>query len=340
MNENQLISLLSNAITARNELFDSNHQRAFRLFNGFFEGSPDLVVDLYARTLVIHNYADSPDLIEPFLKDIEEYLTNQLPWVNTIVLKTRNTDKVEARKGIVIRGQKPDSRIYEHGVWYAIDLLLNRDTSFYLDTYNLRSWIIENLAGKTVLNTFAYTSSLGVAAQAAKAERVVNIDLNRNFLSIGKASYTLNGFPINKANFQSGDFWTQISRFKKTSETFDVVIVDPPFFATSNKGKIDLVLESHRIINKVRPLINNNGYLVAINNALFLSGADYYKSLETLCVDGYLAIEELIPVPDDFIGYKQTQVKSPIIDPTPFNHSTKIAVLKVRRKPVATLVNT
>ncbi|MBI4853299.1 MAG: class I SAM-dependent methyltransferase [Acidobacteria bacterium] len=339
MDESQLISLLSSAITARIELFDNRHERALRLFNGFFEGYPSLVIDLYARTVLLHNYADSPDLIHPLLKAVEQYLINQFPWVNTIVLKTRNTESLDAKKGIIIKGEKPDSRICEHGVWYAIDLLLNQDASFYLDTYNLRSWIINNLREKTVLNTFAYTCSLGVAAQKAGAKRVVNLDLNRNFLNVGKTSYTLNGFPINKADFQSGDFWTQISHFKKTGETFDVVIVDPPFFAISNKGKIDLVNESHRIINKVRPLINNDGYLIAINNALFVSGADYYKSLEALCSDGYLSIEELISIPDDFIGYKQTQIKPQMVDPTPFNHSTKIAIIKVRRKLNSTKVS-
>ncbi len=47
-------------LKARADLFDERHQSAFRLFNGFYEGCPDLVVDLYAATLVIHNYADIP----------------------------------------------------------------------------------------------------------------------------------------------------------------------------------------------------------------------------------------------------------------------------------------
>ncbi len=339
MDEITVIPLLSSAIAARTELFDSRHERAFRLFNGFFEGCPNLVVDLYARTILLHNYADPPDLLESLLKTVEQYLTSELPWVNTIVLKIRNTEDLNARKGVIINGAKPDNRIREHGVWYAIDLLLNRDASFYLDTYNLRSWIINNLAEKTVLNTFAYTGSLGVAAQAGGARRVVHLDINRSFLNIAKTSYTLNGFPINKADFQSGDFWTQISQFKKTGETFDAVIVDPPFFAVSNKGKIDLVQESQRIINKVRPLINNDGYLIAINNALFVSGTDYFKSLEALCADGYLTIEKLIPVSNDFTGYEQTQVKLHIVDPAPFNHSTKIAVLRVRRKPTSSFLS-
>ena len=56
------------------------------------------------------------------------------------------------------------------------------------------------------------------------------------------------------------------------------------------------------------------------------------QMLESLCADGYLKIAGLIPVPDDFTGCDDTQVGAPITDPTPFNHSTKIALLEVKRK--------
>ena len=93
-----------------------------------------------------------------------------------------------------------------------------------------------------------------------------------------------------------------------------------------------MVNESVRIINKARPLVKDGGRLIAINNALFLSGAEYIAALETLCADGYLAIETLIPVPEDITGYPATVVGAPPEDPAPFNHPTKIAVLRVRRK--------
>ncbi len=53
-----LILLFEKAINARQSLFDTEHQSAFRLFNGFTEGNPNLVIDVYASTVVFHNYAD------------------------------------------------------------------------------------------------------------------------------------------------------------------------------------------------------------------------------------------------------------------------------------------
>ncbi len=331
MNSN-ILPYLKKAITARAALFDEKHQSAFRLFNGFLEGCPDIAIDLYAQTIIIHNYADSPAEGEETVKDASEFLLKEFSWIKAILLKTRKGKTPREKNGVLLYGQKVDDRIREYGTWYALDLTMNRDTSLYLDTRNLRKWAIDNLASKRVLNTFAYTDSLGVAAQAGGAKQVVQMDLSRKFLNVGKTSYTLNGFPIDKKNFQTGDFWTHINRLKRAKELFDCVFLDPPFFADTRKGRIDLSQNSARLINKVRPLINNNGYLVAINNALFVSGEEYMQTLENLCKDGYLEIEQLISVPEDFTGYANTRVGKLPIAPSPFNHSTKIAVLKVKRR--------
>jgi len=335
MNENRMaefISLLEKASAARQPLMDPGHRGAYRLFNGFTEGCPDLVVDVYAGTAVLQNYADSPEQGLPLVEAAETFLRDRLPWLRSGIVKTRNSQKLEEKLGKLLFGEAPDRKVQEHGIWYALDLCMNRDASLYLDTRNLRQWLQLHLRGRSLLNTFAYTGSLGVAACAAGASRVVQMDLNRSFLNLAKSSYTLNGFSINKADFLSGDFWLLVSRLKRLGERFDCVLVDPPFFSTTPGGTLDLNTDSARLINKVRPLVNNGGWLVAINNALYVSGREYLKALEALCADGYLKIAEFIPVPEDFTGFAQTRMGTPITDPAPFNHSTKIAVLEVKHR--------
>jgi len=347
-------AVLEDAINSRSAFFDERHETAFRLFNGFVEGNPDLVIDLYARTLVIHNYADEPEQGRPLAHTAQHYLTGRLPWIQAVVVKTRNSQDPSRRRGYVAFGETVDRKILENGVRYAIDLVINRDASFYLDTRNVRNWAKRCLKDKSVLNTFAYTGSLGVAAQAGGAARVVHSELNRKFLNLAKISYMLNGFPINKGDFQVGDFFPQISRFKAEDERFDCVFLDPPIFSATHKGVVDVTRSYTRLINKVRPLIKHDGFLVAINNALFVSGAAYLEEIESLCAGGYLAIEELIPVPEDSVGDRTASCAAPITDrtascaapvtdrtascaapvtdPAPFNHSTKIVVMRVRRK--------
>jgi 23S rRNA (cytosine1962-C5)-methyltransferase len=334
MDDFNLISLLEKALKARSALFDTRHNAAFRLFNGFTEGEPNISIDLYASTLLIHNYADDPAHGNLIAQQASQYLRDQFYWLRAGVIKTRNAPSREERRGQLVFGTTPDIKIKEHNVWYAIDLTMNRDASFYLDTRNLREWLIDNVRDKTVLNTFAYTGSLGVAAMAGGARRVVQHDLNRQFLNLAKTSYTLNGFPIQTQDFITDDFFPTVAKLKRNNETFDCVVIDPPFFSTTSKGRVDLVHESARLINKVRPLIKDGGTLISINNALYLSGKEYMQTLESLCQDGYLKITDLIRVPEDFTGFPETRLSKPVTDPAPFDHSTKIAILEVKRKAV------
>src|SRR2546427_8489325 len=45
------IESIEAALIFRASFFDQRHETAFRLFNGFSEGDPDIVIDLYATTL-------------------------------------------------------------------------------------------------------------------------------------------------------------------------------------------------------------------------------------------------------------------------------------------------
>lgn len=327
-----LPELLDRCVPARAPLFDPAHESAFRLFNGFTEGCPDLTIDLYASTAVLTNYAEPPQQGFGSIAAALPFLREHLPWIRTGIVKTRNSKSLEERRGKIVFGDFPATRIREHGVWYAVNPVVQQDASLYLDTRNLRRWALNNLQRKTVLNSFAYTGSLGVAALAGGAARVVQLDRSQAFLEIAKASCALNDLPVRQSDFLRADFFRQVGAFKQRGTRFDCVFLDPPFFSSSPSGVVDQVGQSARLINKVRPLISDGGTLVAVNNALYVSGRDYMHILEDLCADGYLSIETLIPVPEDFTGFAETRRGTSITDPAPFNHSTKIAILNVRRK--------
>jgi 23S rRNA (cytosine1962-C5)-methyltransferase len=324
----QFLELLSGALAARRRLFDADHLRAFRLFNGFTEGCPQVVIDLYGNTAVLNNYADPPGEGQPLIDAAQTYLQEQLPWLDAIVLKSRSAPSIEERNGRLIWGSHPAEKIREQRVWYAVNLTLGQDATLHLDTRHLRRWAMEHLPRKTMLNAFAYTGSLGVAAKAGEASRVVHLDRNPRFLDVAKASYRLNGYPVHAADFVEADFFRQTATFRRRDQRFDCVVLDPPFFSASTSGVVDQIHASSRLIHKVKPLVAQGGYLVAINNALFVSGAACMETLQAVCSDGYMEIVELIPVPEDFAGYLETRRGAPVTDPAPFNHSTKIAALR------------
>jgi 23S rRNA (cytosine1962-C5)-methyltransferase len=304
---------------------------AYRLCNGFYEGFPGLVFDRYGSALVVLDHTE-PGTSHGFVKDVADWGIANLPGLETVLHKQRSHPDESYRQGICLAGNQLPGQITEQGIHYAIDLQLHQDASFYLDTRYLRRWLRENLQGKRVLNTFCYTGSLGVAAGAGGASLVVQTDINPKYLHIARQSWSLNNLPPNNSQYVPDDFFRVVGRMRNKGRLFDCVILDPPFFSTTEAGTVDLLGETTRLINKVRPLVAHEGWLVVINNALFHSGADFLAELDELCRSDYLSLETTIPVPPDVTGYPETVVTPPPKDPSPFNHPTKIAILKITRK--------
>ncbi|MEW5739505.1 MAG: class I SAM-dependent methyltransferase [Myxococcota bacterium] len=329
----QAAELFRAAAAERTPLLSPAHDGAVRLFNGYTEGFPGLAVELYGKTLVLHD-ATGPDGSRALMEELVAAAEAAFPFLTAVLWKQRDSKSPDARNGVLLRGDQKAlcRKVKEDGVWYATRLTLNRDTSLYLDTRPLRAWAKQHLAGKSVLNAFAYTGSLGVAARAAPASRVVHTDLNKPFLTVAKDSYALNGWPVAKPDFIAGDVFDVVGRLKREGRLFDCVFVDPPFFSVTPQGRVDLEADTLRLLNKLRPLVGHEGWLVAINNGVFVPGLEYQQTLNELCADGYASLEAIIPAPLDFVGTERTRQGALPVDPTPFNHSTKIAVLKVTRK--------
>ncbi len=330
--EANLVEVVRAAALERQALLSPAHDGALCLFNGYSEGAVGLLVELFGRSLVLTTHAVSA-ASEAELAALVQVLCESLPFVRSALWKRRGDDE-ELRRGKLLRGteQELERRISENGVRYALDLRLHQDAGFYLDTRELRVWLKSELSGRTLLNTFAYTGSLGVAAAAGGAREVVHVDRHRAFLNQAKASYALNGLPVARRDFVVGDFFSVSSELRRQGRLFDCVVLDPPFFSATAGGRVDLVGDAERLLNKARPLVGDGGRLILVNNALFVSGAQQMAMIERACQDGYLSLERTLAVPADVVGMAEDSSGTLPADPAPFNHPTKIAILAVRRK--------
>ena len=332
MNQSTIEKLKSAVLFRRNFFAEGTvHDAPFRLVNGFTEGLPGLVIDVFAKTAVIHDYGTDP--YDP--TEISNVLLEELPFLKAVILKNRAAHSYAEKNGVLLHGVKPDDRIKENGVTYALDLMMNRDNSFYADTRFLRQYLLTHVKDMDVLNTFAYTGSLGVAAAAGGAASVLQTDLSDKFMQTAKRSLSMNRIYFTNKNFLAGNFFPVIGKLKRENRKFHCIILDPPFFSKTPRGEVDLCAAPEVPINKVRPLIHDNGLLITVNNSLYLSGEEFLQRLNVLCKDGYLSIEETIPIPPDFIGPDPDYMRHYAVSPAPFNHPTKIVVLRVKTKSKA-----
>ncbi|MBG0788026.1 MAG: class I SAM-dependent methyltransferase, partial [Anaerolineaceae bacterium] len=295
----KLIDIVNVASQARSGLAETTE--AYRLFNGFYEGCPGLALDRYGNTLVILDHGLPPDSKVSYDELTDWALSSEFSF-DTVLLKQRQAKDPTLRNGRLLTGSALPQQITEEGIPYALDLQMNQDAGFYLDTRNLRRWLREQADGKKVLNTFAYTGSLGVAAGVGGAIEVVQTDLDQKFLEFALKSWQLNELDSDKTRILPGDFFKITDRLRRQERLFDIVILDPPFFSTTAAGRLDWQNQTTRLINKVRPLVGHGGKLVVINNSLFLPGAVFLAELQALCESEYLSLGELIPIPADITG--------------------------------------
>ena len=131
---------LQKALEARKTLIDNNHTAAFRLFSGFYEGPPDVAADIYARTLLLWGYGENAAATAETMNKVQRCLLEQLPWIECVVQKQHSAPGRALQRGVLTLGDSPARKIRERGLWYAVDLTMNQDASFYLDTRDLRRW--------------------------------------------------------------------------------------------------------------------------------------------------------------------------------------------------------
>ncbi len=325
-------SRLKTALARRADLLGEPHRAAVRLFDGYREGLPGVVVELYERTLVGLDHRREP---EGFAAELERWLhelSAELGFVRSAVIKARRALDRQHRLGRVVLGDEATvaKRVEEDGVRFRVDLTAYQDTTLFLDTRVLRRYLAKEMAGKRVLNTFAYSGSLGVAALKAGAKQVVNTDKSKPLLNLAKESYSLNGLAISKADFIADDFFTVAARLRKSERLFDTVIVDPPYLAEGDRARVDVATDLEALVDKVRPLVGHGGSLVLVVNALFMSGDALMQCFARLAKDGYIAFEQRLDVLGDCAPPLASELAC--ADPTPFNHPTKIAVLRLTRR--------
>ena len=96
-----------------------------------------------------------------------------------------------------------------------------------------RDWVRSRAAGKKVLNLFAYTCSLSVAAIAGGADTVTNLDMASAALATGRENHRLNFDPATcrRASYLAHNLFKSWGRLKR-SPTYDLILIDPP----SNQG--------------------------------------------------------------------------------------------------------
>ena len=158
--------------------------------------------------------------------------------------------------------------IDEEGLKFGIRLLGSKHPGLFLDHLPLRRWLRQNCRGLKVLNTFAYTGSLSVAAGVGGAEHVTTLDLSKPTIRWAESNWARNELEASRARLISGDVFEWLPRLKREKQLYDCVILDPPSFSRGVKGTFSTSKDLEKLHSLAIALVAPGGYLVtSINSA-------------------------------------------------------------------------
>jgi 23S rRNA (cytosine1962-C5)-methyltransferase len=127
------------------------------------------------------------------------------------------------------------SVVMERGLRFEIDFSGGYSVGLFIDQRENRSFVRQS-APKRMLNCFAYTCSFSAAAAIAGAN-TVNVDLSQRSLERGRANFVLNNLSATGHHFIADDVFEVLPRLSRKDEKFDLIVLDPPTFSRSHRGK-------------------------------------------------------------------------------------------------------
>jgi len=264
-------------------------RRLFHGRGGCFPGYDDLTVDYFPPVVMIILYRQRP---QSWLDELAQLIAETLPESpGTILLQERFLPGSPSR---ILLGELPKEVFArEQGLTFCLRLGDAQNIGFFLDMAVGRRLVRERAAGKKVLNLFAYSCSFSVAALAGGASQVVNLDMNRGALELGKLNHRINDIDPRRASFLALEFFRSISKLRKLGP-FDLVICDPP----ASQGKSFTALQHWpKLVRRLSELVSPGGEVLACLNAPDLA-PDFLDNLFAEVLPGAELVELLTPGSD------------------------------------------
>lgn len=287
---------------------------AFRLIHGAADGWPGWQVERLGDFLLSQSEAAPTAAQSDQLATWLKQLALRGAYHKRLDRRVRQSKTEQASPQLVLGEAAPERfTVRENGL--AFELSFNEGYSYglFLDQRdNRRRLLTGHIAagfplgispsGFHVLNTFAYTCGLSVAAARAGAH-TTSLDLSKKYLEWGRRNFALNGLDPAAHDFIYGDVFDWLRRLAKKGRQFDAVLLDPPTFSQSKESGVFRAEKDYgRLVALALPLLKPGGVLFASTNCATLAPEEFLASIAgALGQARCRAVQEhYFPQPPDF----------------------------------------
>ena len=227
---------LERAISARQPLASDPDTTAYRLVHAESDYLPGLVVDRYGEWVIVQFLTLGVE------RHREEIVAALVDLLAPRGIYERSDVDVRTKEGLPERagplwGEEPPElvEVLENGYRFLVDVRQGHKTGFYLDQRENRARLPAYCDGGDVLDVFAYTGGFAVYAVGARASSVTIVESSAPALDLARRNLTLNDGSPGSVECVEGDVFSVLRGYRAQDCRFDVVVIDPPKFARSER---------------------------------------------------------------------------------------------------------
>ena len=241
----------------------------YRLLHGENDGVGGLVVDRYEDTLVVKVYSEC---WLPHLNSVLAALVATTK-AHRVVLRlgrlaagSAMVRSIGLTDGMVVVGDQPDGsiRFQENGLEFEADVIAGQKTGHFLDQRDNRQFIRTVAEGARVLDVFSCTGGFSVHAAAGGARMVHSVDLAGPAIETAKRNMAHNRAVVGSVEHRTtvGDAFEVMDRLGAQVEQYDIVIIDPPSFASRASERDGAIRAYRKLVELGLPLVARGGRLL------------------------------------------------------------------------------
>jgi 23S rRNA (cytosine1962-C5)-methyltransferase len=241
------------------------------------------VLDLYGTCAVLKLYSAG---LTPHRAAIVEAVRATLPSLRSILgrdeLEREEGEGPRVARAKVLWGESPPelTSIRENGVRFLVDLWEGQKTGFFLDQRDNRRLVRELASGREVLNCYCYTGGFSVNAALGGARRVTSVDLDEDAVALCRKNFKENALVAEEHDFLASDVLETLKAFAAQGRQFDMVILDPPAFAKSQKA-VDAAVAGYASLNRTAlSVLKEGGLLCTASCTARVSGEQFFDAVK------------------------------------------------------------
>ena len=250
---------LRTALSLRERLFDAPF---YRLTHAEADGFPGVIIDRFGDVAVIQpNAAWAEVMIDTLVKALVA-VTGVQTVIKNASGRARTLEGLDDETSVLI-GTMPDAPIpvTMNGAIYMADVAGGQKTGLFFDQRPNHALTAKVSKGARVLDVFSHVGGFSLAALAGGAQSAIAVDGSAAALELAAQGAERLGV-ADRFETRKGDAFDVLTALGEEGAQFDVVICDPPAFASSKQALEAGLRAYERIARLAAALVVDGGVLV------------------------------------------------------------------------------